>query len=39
VMVLLTDFLTGVSSALVLYAIVRLVPWPGATLTTQQFSK
>ena len=39
VMVLMTDFLTGVSSALVLYAIVRLVPWPGTTLTTQWLSK
>jgi len=39
VMVLLTDFLTGVSSALVLYAIVRLVPRPGTTLTAQRFSK
>lgn len=39
VMVLLTDFLTGVSSALVLYAIVRFLPWPGTTFTTQQVSK
>jgi len=37
--VLLTDFLTGVASALVLYAIVRFIPWPGSTLTTQHVSK
>lgn len=37
--VLLTDFLTGVASALVLYAIVRFIPWPGSTLTTQHVPK
>ncbi|MDH4186340.1 MAG: SulP family inorganic anion transporter [Nitrospira sp.] len=37
--VLLTDFLTGVSSALVLYTIVRFAPRPGMTFTTQQISK
>ena len=39
VMVLLTDFLTGVASALVLYAIVRFVPWPGTLFAAQRFSK
>lgn len=37
--VLLTDFLTGVSSALILYGMVRLVPWPETMLTTQRASK
>ncbi len=37
--VLLTDFLTGVSSALVLYAIVRFVSSPSTILATQQTSK
>ena len=37
--VLLTDFLIGVSSALILYGMVRLVPWPETMLTTQRASK
>lgn len=37
--VLLTDFLTGVSSALLFYAIARFVPWSRITLTPQGASK